>query len=514
MRSWTATVTRRRTWVAVDVSVIAVSVFVGLYVSSLVTNVPFDIKFTPLKFSVLLIVQICCLIATSAIYSKAFRRWQTIRGDMTSIGSGVALAMICVIFLFLVFQTTYKPIMSILSDAVAPCLFVWVFLSATRAVERTYMHLFYRRTTAVFAGVEPIWRDALAEARAMLSDDWRLVISSDRQESQTDWPDGIEVWEEADLSSWLTESPRRNEKTLFVFSDRQSKRPMNEALIVHAYSNAIPTTNITDFYEELLEKTPLFEQGETWYCQTGLPRPRPLDLWIKRGLDLLIAVPLLFLTLPVTGILAIAIRLESHGAAIFRQPRVGLGGRVFTLYKLRTMTLHDDDSDIWPNFEAQKVTKSGEILRRTGLDELPQLFNVIKGDMSFIGPRPARPKVTQRHIDRLPYYAVVKSVKPGISGWAQLHQGQDAGDRTMFEKTRFNLYYAERFSIWLDILIYIRTFSQLINGRKRESVYMNEHLAPSEGGGGRAEHLQSDENAVVGKHGVEPLSADRYRNIQ
>ncbi len=477
MRSWTATLTRRGGWIAVDAIVVALSVLGGLYLSTHISGVPFGDKFTPLKFTVIFSAQLCMLIASSAIYLKAFRRRQTFRDDLRAIGSGVILASIVVAILFMVFQTHFKPLWIAVLDAAGPGLYTFVALSCIRMLERTLQHLNYQNTTVIFVQIDPQWRSSITEARQELDDDWRFVIlSMDQESGDVSSADGIEHWNEEVLANWLEKAEAKGEKTLFVFGQHQPRTKLHASLIQKAYGNLIPITNMVDFYEEVLEKSPLFEDDEYWYSSTGLPKHNGFELWLKRVMDIVLAIPLLVVSVPAILVLTIIIRRESSGPGIFTQERVGLGGRVFTLYKLRSMTVHDDDSAQWPNFEASKVTKSGAFIRRTGLDELPQLFNVIKGDMSFVGPRPARPMVTQRHIDRLPYYAVVKSVKPGISGWAQLHQGQDAGDETMFEKTRYNLYYAKYFSIWLDILIYIRTFSQLINGKKRESVYMKIHL--------------------------------------
>ena len=484
MRSWTASVTRRGSWMLIDGIVVTLSVLAGLYLSSHYTGISFDIKFTPLKFAVVIIVHICSLIATSAIHSKTFRRWQTLKDDLRAIATGLVLATVATTFLFMIFQTHYKPLVIAISDSALPSAVIFVALSLTHILERIIQRRYYRGTMVLFVNVDPIWHSAIEQVRRVLSDDWRMVsVSLNTTKNDIDQLNGIENWGPDELAQWLQTNEEKGHKTLLVLAQTQPKTDLHDLLIKKAYGNLIPITNMVDFHEEILEKTPLFENEKSWRTSTALPRPRPIDLFFKRILDIVVGVPLFLIGLPVVVYLALRIRIDSKGPALFKQKRVGLGGKNFTCYKLRTMTIHDDDSDQWPNFEANKVTKIGHKLRDTGLDELPQLFNVLKGNMSFVGPRPARPKVTERHIDRLPYYAVVKSVKPGISGWAQLHQGQDAGDETMFEKTRYNLYYAKHFSIWLDILIYIRTFSQLINRKKSESVYVKTHLSGSKSDG-------------------------------
>lgn len=471
MRSWTASVSRRTNWAIVDALVVGLSALAGLYVSSVWTNIEFDIKFTPIKFAFVFAAIFSGLVATSAVHVKAFRRWQTYTDNLARIASGCALGALG---LFLVFALTpSKPLRIAGFDSLVPAGVALMGLGIMRLIEHVTVSRLYRGTIVLFVEPEPQWYEAFPEVREALEEDWRLaLVALSPRDASSQVPAGVEVWDRGQLSEWINAAEREQRKAVLVFGDYQPKSELHEQLLRTAYSHQIPTTNMEDFYEEILEKAPLFEHPNSWFSSTGLARPRYRDLILKRIMDLSVGIPLLILSLPLVALLTAIIRRESHGPAIFTQERVGLGGKVFTLYKLRTMTLHADDSAQWPNFEATRVTKSGEWLRRSGLDELPQLWNVILGQMSFIGPRPARPLVTERHVGRLPFYAVNFSVKPGISGWAQLHQGQDAGDYTMFEKTRYNLFYAKHFSIWLDLLIYIRTFSQLIRNRKAESVYM------------------------------------------
>ena len=343
-------------------------------------------------------------------------------------------------------------------------------ISLIHTAEQAIKSRLYRRTTVLFVEVEQHWYDKLPEIRDVLNEDWHLgIVAMKHLYTPPTIAEGIEVWDEARLESWLDREAEIGHKLLIVLGENQPKVLQHETLIRKAYGTPLVMTNMVDFYEEVLEKVPMFENITNWHCAIGLPRPSHIDLALKRLMDIFVASLLLVPALPIMAVLGVKIRRESEGPAIFRQQRLGYLGKEFTCYKLRTMAVHEDDGAQWPAFASHKVTPLGKKLRRLGLDELPQLFNVLKGDMSLIGPRPARPEVVARHEQRLPFYAAQRSVKPGISGWAQIHQGQDSGDDTLFEKTRYNLFYTKNFSFGLDLLIYIRTFAQLITFNKSNS---------------------------------------------
>lgn len=467
MQPWTATITRRTFWMSLDVGVLIISILSGLLISAYLSGVDFDVKFSSIKFVGLLSCSICCLIATGAFYLKTFRSWEAYQRDVKAILVGCIMCFIAMFFLFFVARYNTKEIHIVFFDAMMPSALAFILLSLVRGFEYFRQKLKNHSVDIVFVEVRERWFDAIKQADRNAPDNWHFHFVSTDNALEAEFPSSIMTRDT--FRQWLDGASEHSAQKLLVLGQEIPKTEDYNHMIRRAYGNKIPITNMIDFHEEVLEKTPLFETGDTWFSASGKPNPQTHHLILKRIIDILIAIPLAFISLPVIGILSIYIKRESDGPAIFTQERVGLNGKIFTLYKLRTMTVHDDDSHQWPNFEASKVTAFGERLRKTGLDELPQILNVIKGDMSFVGPRPARPVVTRRHEERLPFYSVSYSVKPGISGWAQLHQGQDSGDETMFEKVRHNLYYAKYFSTWLDIVIYIRTFSQLIMGKKQRS---------------------------------------------
>jgi sugar transferase (PEP-CTERM system associated) len=190
---------------------------------------------------------------------------------------------------------------------------------------------------------------------------------------------------------------------------------------------------------------------------------------LKRGVDVSLSLLGLLLALPLMAVVAIAIRLESRGRVLFRQTRLGQNGRVFVIYKFRSMGHDAEDSTgpVWAQQEDPRVTRVGRIIRRTRLDELPQLINVLLGDMSFIGPRPERPEFADQLEKSIPYYRARLSVKPGITGWAQVRYRYGASIEDAREKLQYDLYYVKNLSLFLDLLILLNTIQVVLFARGR-----------------------------------------------
>ncbi|WP_244613168.1 exopolysaccharide biosynthesis polyprenyl glycosylphosphotransferase [Modicisalibacter radicis] len=185
---------------------------------------------------------------------------------------------------------------------------------------------------------------------------------------------------------------------------------------------------------------------------------------VKRGLDILAVVAIMPLALPLMAVTSLAIRLDSPGPALFRQPRMGLCCRRFTVYKFRSMYIDRTGRGFTEAGEDPRVTRVGKVIRKYRLDELPQLFNVLKGDMSLIGPRPESMELTEWYGKDVPYFHYRHVVRPGISGWAQVMQGYAADVDGMIEKLEYDFYYIKHVSLWLDLLIVLRTIKTLLTG--------------------------------------------------
>ena len=189
---------------------------------------------------------------------------------------------------------------------------------------------------------------------------------------------------------------------------------------------------------------------------------------MKRGIDLISALLLLPILAPFLLLVGIAIRLDSPGPALFRQMRVGVGGRPFRIVKFRTMRHRaDGEADIGAAVtrnEDDRITRLGQWLRRTRIDELPQIFNIIAGDMSWIGPRPEAMSLSEWYDAEIPFYLYRHIVRPGITGWAQVNPGHVTDIAEIDLKLQYDFYYIKNFSAWIDILIAIRTVRIIFSG--------------------------------------------------
>jgi sugar transferase (PEP-CTERM system associated) len=188
---------------------------------------------------------------------------------------------------------------------------------------------------------------------------------------------------------------------------------------------------------------------------------------IKRIFDILCSSILLVLTLPVMVFTALLIKLDSPGPIFYRQERVGANGSRFLVTKFRSMRVdaEDDGQPRWASEHDDRVTRVGQVIRRLRIDELPQLLNVLKGEMSLVGPRPERPYFVEKLTEQIPYFAVRQSVKPGVTGWAQVRYQYGATVEDSIEKLQYDLYYVKNHSLFLDIVILFETVAVVLTGK-------------------------------------------------
>jgi exopolysaccharide biosynthesis polyprenyl glycosylphosphotransferase len=197
--------------------------------------------------------------------------------------------------------------------------------------------------------------------------------------------------------------------------------------------------------------------------------PEPLDLrqrFMKRSFDILFSFTVLAVFSPLWLILALAIKVNSKGPVLFKQRRIGKGGGEYTMIKFRSMVqdAERETGPVWARKDDRRVTQVGRFLRRTRLDEIPQLINVLKGEMSLVGPRPERPYFVRQLVQEIPLYARRLNVKPGITGWAQTRHTYDASVEDVREKVKYDLFYIENMSLGLDLKILIRTILVTLTG--------------------------------------------------
>ena len=183
----------------------------------------------------------------------------------------------------------------------------------------------------------------------------------------------------------------------------------------------------------------------------------------KRIFDVVVSLAVLLLTLPLIGFFALLVKLESKGPVFYRQERVGLYGQTFQIPKLRSMRQDAEADGIkWAEKDDPRITRVGRFIRLVRIDELPQLWSVLKGEMSFVGPRPERPQFVAELDEKLPFYAERHMVKPGITGWAQINYPYGASIEDARGKLEYDLYYAKNYSPFLDLLILLQTARVII----------------------------------------------------
>jgi exopolysaccharide biosynthesis polyprenyl glycosylphosphotransferase len=252
---------------------------------------------------------------------------------------------------------------------------------------------------------------------------------------------------------------------IVVGSELASNASVGRAVAAGLESRCRVTDQAT-FVEKLSGEVPAESITAEWFLRADVQNHVNYEA-LKRITDLVAAAFGLLLTLPLWPLVALLIRLDSRGPALFRQMRVGQHGRCFHIYKFRTMRLDaEKDGARWAAPKDSRVTRVGRFLRRSRLDELPQLVNVLRGDMSLVGPRPERPEFVRNLEQLIPHYRLRHLIKPGLTGWAQIHYGYGGNVADAHRKLCYDLYYLKHRSLDLDLTILIRTLGTFVLGAR------------------------------------------------
>ncbi len=245
---------------------------------------------------------------------------------------------------------------------------------------------------------------------------------------------------------------------VLALEERRNALPLND--LIRVKTTGVHVNELSSFLERETGRVDLDTVNPSWLIfSDGFSSGRRLSSFAKRIFDLGVSLLLLILAAPVILITAILIRLESPGNPFFRQTRVGLYGEPFDLIKLRSMR-HDAEvagKAVWAQKNDPRVTRVGKWIRLLRIDELPQTWSVLKGDMSFVGPRPERPQFVEDLETKFSYYAERHMVKPGITGWAQINYPYGASLEDSRHKLEYDLYYAKNYTPFLDVLILLQT---------------------------------------------------------
>ncbi len=255
------------------------------------------------------------------------------------------------------------------------------------------------------------------------------------------------------------------DRVVVSLADARGTLPMDKLLEMRL--DGIAFDHMATVYEEYTGKIALENLRPSWLIFSSGFRKGRLLLAGKRVLDIAVAAIGLLLGLPLLIICAIAVRLDSHGSVLYRQQRVGQQGRLFDLFKFRSMGQDAEAKTgaVWATVGDPRVTRIGRIMRRSRLDELPQLWNVLRGDMSIVGPRPERPEFVESLAKDIPFYGQRHTVKPGLTGWAQVSYSYAGSVDGTMEKLQYDLFYIKNLSLPLDLFIMFCTAKIVLLGK-------------------------------------------------
>lgn len=272
-----------------------------------------------------------------------------------------------------------------------------------------------------------------------------------------------------DLSELPTFIQKNKVDTLILASSEEANGETLQTM-VDCLELGVEVIPMPVLYEQLTGRVPVEYINDSWNVALPINHPGTKYLWnlTKRFGDIVLSsLGLIFLGL-VTPFIAVAIYLDSPGPILYRQARVGKGGRIFYIYKFRSMVPDAEKGQaVWAKKNDERVTRVGKILRKTHIDEFPQLINILKGEMSAVGPRPERPEFVEKLAKEIPFYRVRHAVKPGMAGWGLVRQGYGASKEDALIKLQYDLYYIKHQSLWLDTIILIKTIFDTLTFRGR-----------------------------------------------
>lgn len=246
-------------------------------------------------------------------------------------------------------------------------------------------------------------------------------------------------------------------EVVLALEERRNALPLKD--LVRVKTAGVHVNEFSSFLERETGRVDLDTLNPSWLIfSDGFSSGRAISSVAKRAFDIVASLLLLLLTFPVIALFALIVKLDSKGPAFFRQKRVGLYGQTFELIKLRSMrTDAEKDGAKWAEKNDARITRVGAFIRKVRIDELPQIWTVLAGHMSFVGPRPEVPTFVEDLDDKLPYYAERHMVKPGITGWAQINYPYGASIEDARHKLEYDLYYAKNYTPFLDLLIMLQT---------------------------------------------------------
>jgi len=237
------------------------------------------------------------------------------------------------------------------------------------------------------------------------------------------------------------------------------------AELYNCLEHKIALFDLPTFLEKFTGKIPVNSIGQIWFLENLNEESKSIYQFIKRFIDIILSTTLIILSLPFIPLLYIIIKLNSHGPFLFKQKRTGKNNKTFTAMKIRSMYENaEKNGPQWAIQNDNRVTRSGRFMRKTRIDEIPQLINILRGEMSFIGPRPERPEFIAKLAEKIQFYNQRHLIKPGLTGWAQINFPYGASEQDALEKLQYDLYYIKNRSFFLDLSILLKTIKTVLSG--------------------------------------------------
>lgn len=319
------------------------------------------------------------------------------------------------------------------------------------------------KTSVVFAGVS---NEAVELTHVLTREPERgFILAGLITPANTPIPESLKVFPVAETLDELTKKNNGRHPELIVLNSALQSHPTILSELYQALFRQIIVLDLAEFYETVFQRIPPFTFSEAWFITNLKEQRRKIydrfRILIDYALAIVMAIPFV-LTFPIVALL---IKITTPGPLFFKQKRIGRLGRPFIIYKYRTMVALAQDGSAethGPQFASindQRVTRVGRILRQTRIDELPQWFNILRGDMAVIGPRPERPEFVKQLTEAMPFYTVRHLIKPGLTGWAQLQQAYYGDIKENLYKLEYDLFYIKNRSFLLDVTILLRTIN-------------------------------------------------------
>jgi len=316
------------------------------------------------------------------------------------------------------------------------------------------------KNTVAIVGLNEQVKELIKELKQKPHLGYNIAFIIDDKNQEQEEIDGIQVIKSmAGLDKLITE---KKVTTIVLTSDPHQSSELRTALF-----NCLPLKinylNLPNFYETITGKIPVDAINQMWFLENLSEGNKTWFDIIKRIYDIILAVSILIITLPFWPIIGLIIKIESKGPVFFKQTRAGKNGQPFIMVKFRTMTTNNNDHS--PTKEKDvRVAKFGNFLRKTRIDEIPQLLNIILGEMSFVGPRPERPELIKKLEKVIPFYQERMLVKPGITGWDQISgEYHSPSYEDSLKKLQYDLFYIKNRSIYLDLSIILKTIATVLS---------------------------------------------------